>query len=492
MPGAKMTPGQIRPNYKLISVLVVTGVTLFLIYTSVHNGTPFGRALVPGPKVSLSRTHGDWLADGYRTFSSDDIAWNEMLQDLLTNSDFYGVMFDAGSTGTRVHVFHFQNDINGGPPILVSEIFNKTKHGLGEFADSPQEAVEVVSNLLSVAMKSIPSEFWASTPVALKATAGLRLLPHSKAQALLDAVYELFLQSPLHVESKNNTVAIIDGIHEGEFVWFTVNFLKGVLGSPDHSTNTTGVLDLGGGSTQITFAPRHQETIDEGRPLGLIKQFRFMKDTFLLYTHSYLGLGLKEARLETLKLEQQKMGLGSVASTQAHEESGVDTNLSTVCLPLNVKATWEFAGVTHETRSSNGLDMVDIFTSCSDVTKEFMGDKVYRPKEIENRSFYTSSYFLGKGVESGLITREFGGIVRVKEFTRVAKEACKSYDASNPFLCMDLVYINTLLTHGYGFNSETELVMNERIRGFEISWALGATIDLLHTHWDSNQQTAKS
>lgn len=63
--------------------------------------------------------------------------------------------------------------------------------------------------------------------------------------------------------------------------------LSGVLGSLDHAANTMGVLDLGGGSTQITFAPRSEETIKQGMPLGLIKTFRFMKESFQLYTHRF-------------------------------------------------------------------------------------------------------------------------------------------------------------------------------------------------------------
>ena len=68
---------------------------------------------------------------------------------------------------------------------------------------------------------------------------------------------------------------------------YSIFHLSGVLGSLDHATNTMGVLDLGGGSTQITFAPRFEETILQGMPLGLIKTFRFMKESFQLYTHRF-------------------------------------------------------------------------------------------------------------------------------------------------------------------------------------------------------------
>jgi Golgi nucleoside diphosphatase len=41
---------------------------------------------------------------------------------------------------------------------------------------------------------------------------------------------------------------------EGLFAWFTVNFLLGVFSSGSLSASFAA-LDLGGGSTQITFTP---------------------------------------------------------------------------------------------------------------------------------------------------------------------------------------------------------------------------------------------
>lgn len=59
----------------------------------------------------------------------------------------------------------------------------------------------------------------------MKATAGLRLLPEKKADALLDETRKLFANSGFHVTEKS--VSIMDGVDEGVFSWFTVNFLLG-------------------------------------------------------------------------------------------------------------------------------------------------------------------------------------------------------------------------------------------------------------------------
>lgn len=45
-----------------------------------------------------------------------------------------------------------------------------------------------IRQLLKIAKKTVPEEEWSRTPVVLKATAGLRLLPEDKAKALLKEV----------------------------------------------------------------------------------------------------------------------------------------------------------------------------------------------------------------------------------------------------------------------------------------------------------------
>lgn len=53
-----------------------------------------------------------------------------------------------------------------------------------------------IRQLLKIAKKTVPEEEWKRTPVVLKATAGLRLLPVEKANALLDEVRHIFCFCP--------------------------------------------------------------------------------------------------------------------------------------------------------------------------------------------------------------------------------------------------------------------------------------------------------
>lgn len=71
----------------------------------------------------------------------------------------------------------------------------------------------------------MPKDLWKKTPLVLKATAGLRLLLPVEAENLLNEVREVFLRSGFLV--KDDAVEILDGIDEGIYSWFTINFLLG-------------------------------------------------------------------------------------------------------------------------------------------------------------------------------------------------------------------------------------------------------------------------
>jgi Golgi nucleoside diphosphatase len=52
--------------------------------------------------------------------------------------------------------------------------------GLSSYADEPKVAADSIIQLLEAAKERIPEKFWSTTPLVLKATAGLRLLPAEK------------------------------------------------------------------------------------------------------------------------------------------------------------------------------------------------------------------------------------------------------------------------------------------------------------------------
>ncbi|XP_026520233.1 ectonucleoside triphosphate diphosphohydrolase 5 isoform X1 [Notechis scutatus] len=379
---------------------------------------------------------------------------------------FYGIMFDAGSTGTRIHIYTFIQRSPENPAELKGEVFESVKPGLSAYANQPKKGAETIRKLLEMAKNAVPPSHWNKTPVVLKATAGLRLLSEPKAQALLSQVRMVFEDSPFLVP--DNSVSIMDGSYEGILAWITVNFLTGQLYGQEQQT--VGTLDLGGASTQITFLPQLEETLTE-TPVDFLTSFQMFNSTYKLYTHSYLGLGLKAARLATLGALNLEVSLEAFGQT-----------FRSSCLPRQLEAEWYFGGIKYQyggnTEGETG------FEPCySEVLKVVQG-KLHQPDEIQRSSFYAFSYYYDRAVDTDLIDYEKGGVLHVRDFEKKAKQVCDNldnYSSASPFLCMDLSYITALLKEGFGFGDSTVLQLAKKVNNIETSWALGATFHLLQS-----------
>lgn len=373
----------------------------------------------------------------------------------------YGVMFDAGSTGTRVHIFKFEM-INGEAPKLDEEIFRSIKPGLSSYADEPEKCSAGIVNLLEVAQSSVPPSLWSETPVVLKATAGLRLLPGEKAKQLLDTVRALFLKSPFM--SREDSVSIMDGNDEGISAWVTINFLTGGLQGPP--ANTVGMLDLGGGSTQITFSPPGEKILQTS-PADFITSFQMFSKTYTLYTHSYLGLGLMSARLGVLG--------GGDSSERGSSE------LVSPCLAPGYSGPWSHGDVVYTVKGQKAGEPV--YQACLSKVEKVLYKKVMKTSEVADVDFYAFSYYYDVGVDLNLIDKQRGGTLLVSEYSDAAKRVCGSLSVSppqNPFLCLDLVYISALLQE-LGFPPNKQLKLARTINEVETSWALGATLHYIQT-----------
>eukprot|EP00958_Prasinococcus_capsulatus_P021097 scaffold2809_cov373-Prasinococcus_capsulatus_cf.AAC.10 len=231
--------------------------------------------------------------------------------DSEASKEMYGVVFDAGSTGSRVHVYRFE--VGGGRVELKDELFEALKPGLSSFAGEPRQVGQELSTQALdsrepsedcpamglrralAAIARVPVELRSKTKLSLRATAGLRMLPAEQADGLLEAVKEfLEQQSPFAMDEES--VSIMDGVDEGAFGWVTVNYLLGKLGQP--YDKTVGVVDLGGGSVQFMYAV--SPTVAKKAPAGYVRQLRGGGKTYDVYVHSYLGYGLMAGRAATL------------------------------------------------------------------------------------------------------------------------------------------------------------------------------------------------
>ncbi|CAG2171607.1 unnamed protein product [Oppiella nova] len=204
---------------------------------------------------------------------------------LIKNDNSYAIVLDGGSTGTRVHIFSFTSQIAGKTRriFLENETFLSITPGLSSFAGNSSHAAHSLQPLLGKALATVPDHKALDTSIILKATAGLRLIPKLSADNILKSVREKLESTPYRVNA--NSVSILDDRDEGLYAWYTVNFLLSKL----HDIKTSIVtLDLGGGSTQITFATNNTETLVRS-PAGYIVKEDIEGEPEYIYTHSYLG-----------------------------------------------------------------------------------------------------------------------------------------------------------------------------------------------------------
>jgi len=142
----------------------------------------------------------------------------------------YVLVLDAGSTGTRIHVYKFQattDNENGDTFVLKNEVFEERKPGLSSFADRIYQAEAQIDELLKIADREVSRFKHRSTPLVLRATAGLRLLNETKQKLLLESVSNTFRKYGFYRPKMD--IAIMNETEEGIDAWLTLVYLKGIF-----------------------------------------------------------------------------------------------------------------------------------------------------------------------------------------------------------------------------------------------------------------------
>jgi guanosine-diphosphatase len=409
----------------------------------------------------------------------------------------YAIMIDAGSTGSRIHIYKFNNC--GPVPAYEYEVFRMTHPALGMFGHDPARAAKTLDILLDVAVRVIPSSLHLCTPVAVKVTTlGLRMIGFADSNAILSAVHSRLSEHypfPIHHGTKG--IAIMGSGEQGVFSWVTANYLLGVIGSVGGaaSASSHAVLDLGGASAQIVFEP----TFDNNGKLepGEHKyDLDFLGTVHVLYQHSHIGLGLMRARAHVHHLVE------SMASTQTSPDQDMHSEVPNPCLARNTR---RLIGTHARNVTMSGAD-VGSFEACSRVVELVLAkdatcavkpcafNGVYQPNLHETfpaDNILLLSYFYDRlaplhppsEYDSGLTVdslatdardvcageatweRRWGGDPAVLNVLRV-----------RPEYCLDLTFMHTLLRVGYELSSETRIRIGRNVAGMEIGWCLGAAL----------------
>ncbi|TLS28412.1 hypothetical protein PpBr36_01574 [Pyricularia pennisetigena] len=488
--------------FKTLAVLVVI---LFLFFFLSPSG---GVDLYKGAVPSAARPNsGQAPADASygtekctRSFSKD----KPIVQ--------YVLMIDAGSTGSRIHVYKFNNC--GAAPELESELFKQTEKreggsGLSAYPDDPEAAAKSLDVLMEAAVKEVPEKLRSCTPVAVKATAGLRLLGDVKSGKILEAVRRhLENDYPFPVVADQSGVSIMDGKDEAIYAWVTVNYLLGKIGGPDKS-ETAAVLDLGGGSTQIVFEPTFKDAPNGGMPAKLAEgdhkyELQFGGRKFELYQHSHLGYGLMSAREAIFKAL-----IDEIYSSKKGDKSWLNAPVVNPCFGAGMTKTIKVKfGEGHPLGKEMEINMTGPKSGapaqCRALAEKILKkdaecklapcsfNGVHQPsiaKTFAKEDMYFLSYFTDRAEALGM-PESFS----LKEMRDLAEQVCGGKESwgvfsgvkgaleeleGRPEYCLDLNFMLALVHTGYEMPIDREVKVAKKIKGNELGWCLGASLPLL-------------
>lgn len=418
-------------------------------------------------------------------------------------------MVDAGSTGSRIHVYRFNNC--GSTPELENEVFEQTKKkeggsGLSSYREDAEGAARSLDPLLEVALQNVPEEYRSCTPIAVKATAGLRLLGPELSKNILEAVRtRLETVYPFAVVSREKGgVEIMDGSDEGVYAWITTNYLLGKIGGPDE-TPTAAIFDLGGGSTQIVFQPTFEKSKAGGMPEHLAEgdhkyELKFGGREFDLYQHSHLGYGLMSAR-ESMN----RVVLEAMLANNQKDLSWLKEPISNACIqpdmekevtvtfpddhPLGPKVTVTMAGPRDASAAPQCRAIAEKIlkkdSECKLAPCSFNG--IHQPsleKTFSHEDVYIFSYFYDRTAPLGMPSS-----FTLDELHKLTATVCSGEDSWNVFegvedalkelrdrpdWCMDLNFMMGLLHTGYEMPLSREVKIAKKIKDNELGWCLGA------------------
>jgi len=231
----------------------------------------------------------------------------------------HGMMIDAGSSGSRMHIYEFQPRILEGKreiaqavsgrklsyPGTVSRWTDRLHPGIATFASLPDDQLfDVIANYLqpligfAETVLHSKNDTFSEYPVYLKGTAGLRTLDAHNRSRVLNAC-RAFFRNETHNKFmfEKEFARVISGEEEAVYGWTGVNFALGSLLASSEGSGTVmdpgktyGTLEIGGASAQIAFYRSNEDIMS-----NLFKLQIGQGKHWNIYAHSFLYYGVNEA-----------------------------------------------------------------------------------------------------------------------------------------------------------------------------------------------------
>ncbi|XP_070847066.1 ectonucleoside triphosphate diphosphohydrolase 1 [Chaetodon trifascialis] len=397
----------------------------------------------------------------------------------------YGIVLDAGSSHTALYIYAWPAEKDNNTGKVEQKHSCKVKGpGISSYASVPVMAGQSLEACMHEAEQWVPRKRHHETPLYLGATAGMRLLNIGSSLAsdqVLRAV-ELALQKfPFSYQGAR----ILSGQEEGAFGWVTVNYLDERL---KQGLQTTGALDLGGASTQISFISNNYDGSES--PSNSVT-FRLYGNDYHLYTHSFLCYGKDQALRMTLAQQTQsgpETVLDPCFNPGFNETKNYTVLYDSPCVsdrkPQKAPATFSHMGNGDFLKCQEVIKKVFNFSHCKYSQCSFNG--VFQPLLQGQFGAFSAYYFVMNFLN---LTDTSLPLDTVKEkLTSYCSTPWNQITQQHPGVkmkylaeyCFSGTYILTLLTEGYNFTAESypNIKYIKKIKDSDAGWTLGYMLNL--------------
>lgn len=320
------------------------------------------------------------------------------------NLDNCVIVIDAGSTGSRLHLYQWDN--NRVKPLFV----NRLNPGIAAFSNNLNALPAYLDALF--AGLSLNQEI----PVYFNATAGMRLSTQAEQKRVYSEVTQWFQHAPFTLVEANT----ITGKKEGVYAWLAVN---------SYLAKPAGVMDMGGASVQIVF-PIDSSSIHNLEPSDVVR-INFNGKPVTLFSHSFLGLGQTEVTHQFLNFR--------------------------ACYPSNYRMPNK-----REARGDFGAcsRAIEPLVNRVHQVRKVLVDRLSR----RNDSWYVLGglSYLAQSVllpEANFTLTHLKRAVQV-QFCQKNWQSLREKDPQNSYLyanCLSAAYYYALITAGYGLDADTPL-----------------------------------
>ncbi|XP_060080898.1 ectonucleoside triphosphate diphosphohydrolase 8-like isoform X2 [Ylistrum balloti] len=423
------------------------------------------------------------LVFGYMTYSAPvNETWssNATTTEAYTTGDGYdvdmkfGVILDAGSTSTKVHVYTWKRKEQETTVPQITEVqYQKYKPGVGAFADREHEMGDYLLPMFDFLTSNVPAQAHNTTPVLFMATAGVRLLPESAAQSILRGVHLVMSNSSLNpFLYQERFVRILSGEEEGFLAWISANYLHGFFTDHRPLEESFGIIEVGGGSCQVAFIPE-VPIYEDKMPVYIGGH------TYEVYTHSYLSYGAQTmtSRIRNHLVRRNKHAIALVDPCML-----IDDTYNLIAADKTVRIVG----------GSNASECRNVLRHYLDRVPEYMCSpkpctigSVYGPP-VGNRKFIAMGVVYNTAKELGLLKHGVTELVpslmeaRAEEFCKLRlSEAYDQYGVDERWAssdCQNGLYAPMLL-EALGFKpNSTDIQTKTKAGGTKIGWSLGAML----------------